>query len=100
MEAARAATRAEARRYHIEREPETVELQALFTQYISACKRSETKAVKLIERAGDSVYKELLTLHYLEGLSWEAVAFRMNYSAGHILRLHAAALENIKRGNG
>lgn len=45
-----------------------------------------------INEVDDREYKSLLELYYLNGLTWESVADRMNYSLRHIYTLHGKAL--------
>lgn len=40
--------------------------------------------------------QEVLSLRYIEGLSWERIAARLQYAMRHVHRLHGAALQAIK----
>ena len=52
-----------------------------------------------IERAigtvEDGTQRRLLRLRYIQGMTWEQIAVRMDYSYVHICRLHGQALEKI-----
>jgi len=51
---------------------------------------------RIIERISDPVCKSLLSLRYLNAMSWEQVAEFMNYSYVHIVhRLHPKALDKF-----
>ena len=49
-----------------------------------------------VEKVQNPVLKEVLTRHYLLGEVWEDIAFRMNYSNRHILRIHGEALKEFR----
>ena len=53
--------------------------------------REEARA--LIERITDGRYREVLTLRYLDGQSWEQVAVTMGYDYYHVHKLHGRALK-------
>lgn len=48
-----------------------------------------------IDAVSDGTLRELLRLRYIEGLTWEKIAERMNYSCMQINRLHNKALNQI-----
>lgn len=48
-----------------------------------------------IDNVADARLRELLRLRYIEGLSFEQIAVRMNYSWRHVIRLHGAALSQV-----
>ena len=49
----------------------------------------------VIARVPDERMRGLLELRYLNGLTWEAVAERMNYTTRNIYNLHCAALRAV-----
>ena len=53
--------------------------------------REEARA--LIERITDGRYREVLTLRYLDGQSWEQVAVTMGYTYRGVTGLHGKALK-------
>lgn len=48
-----------------------------------------------IEAVSNNTYKLVLRLRYIDFLSWEEIASKMNYSEVHIHRLHNAALNHV-----
>ena len=50
-------------------------------------------AKKLIDTLKDGRYREVLTLRYLDGQSWEQVAVTMGYDYYHVHKLHGRALK-------
>ena len=50
----------------------------------------------MISRLEDSRQKRLLTLRYLEGLSWQQISREMNYSLDRLYELHGYALKMIR----
>ena len=72
--------------------------QELLTAY--AKKRADLSAALLeIEQAIDTLgptERRLMRLRYIDGLSWEAICRRINYSWRQIHRIHSQALIKIK----
>lgn len=66
-------------------------INAEIDEYVS---RRE-KIAAAVEAVGDANLRCLLGLYYLNGLTWEEVAERMNYSMTQIFRLHGLALQRI-----
>lgn len=52
-----------------------------------------------IEEMEDDKEKDVLHYRYIKGLSWWAIAEKMNYSERQILRYHGSALKNFKLEN-
>ena len=50
-------------------------------------------AKKLIDTLKDGRYREVLTLRYLDGQSWEQVAVTMGYTYRGVIGLHGKALK-------
>ena len=48
-----------------------------------------------IDSVPDARLRELLRLRYIDGLSFEQIAVRMNYSWRQVIRLHGAALSKV-----
>ena len=48
-----------------------------------------------IDSVPDARLRELLRLRYIDGLSFEQIAVRMNYSWRQVIRLHGAALSQV-----
>lgn len=49
-----------------------------------------------IESMEDDQAKKILTLRYLRGMGWEAIAVVMGYTYRHTTKLHGIALKNFK----
>ena len=49
-----------------------------------------------IDALPDPRLRELLRLRYIEGLTWERISVRMNYSYMQVCRLHGKALSELK----
>jgi len=60
--------------------------------------RSRIKAEKLIASVPDGAQREILKRRYIIVQDWEDIAYVMNYTRRHILRLHGYALAAIARG--
>lgn len=54
------------------------------------------KIEKAISSINDYGLESILRLHYINGMSWEKVAVKMNYSYRHTTRLHGIALQKLK----
>ena len=53
------------------------------------------KIEKAISSINDYGLESILRLHYINGMSWEKVAVKMNYSYRHTTRLHGIALQKL-----
>ena len=60
---------------------------------LAAMKRD---AIKKIDAVKNGDYRLLLTLRYINGLTWEKIAVEMNYSWQHLHKMHSKALAMIK----
>lgn len=59
--------------------------------------------IRLINELDNGTHRLLLTLRYINFLSWPAVASRMCYSVDHVIKLHGdalAAFEIVLKDNG
>ena len=54
-------------------------------------------AKRRIDTMQDGRYREVLTLRYLSGQSWEQVAVTMGYDYYHVHKLHGAALKKFPK---
>ena len=54
-------------------------------------------AKQRIDTMQDGRYREVLTLRYLGGQSWEQVAITMGYDYYHVHKLHGAALRKFPK---
>ena len=52
---------------------------------------------QMIRRIPDSQYRMLLRLRYLCRWPWRKIAAKMNYSGGHVYRVHKLALAEYDR---
>jgi len=68
--------------------------RALHLKIIRQNELEEAKALELISRATNPIHRELLTLHYIDGYTWEQTAEKMHYSE-YIYRIRRAALKDI-----
>ena len=48
-----------------------------------------------IESVSDETLRLLLELRYIDGLTWEKIAVKLNYSYMHICRLHGKAISQL-----
>ena len=53
------------------------------------------EVVEYINRAPSEVYRKLLTLRYIDGLSMRRISYLMCYSESHVKRLHGEALASL-----
>ena len=51
----------------------------------------------MISRLEDSRQRLVLTLRYLEGLQWDAIAKTMCYEGSQVFKIHCQALQEIQR---
>lgn len=56
---------------------------------------AEREAMELIDRLDDERMRTLLTLRYVDNLTWRQIADRMHYNLTHVQRLHLRALEAL-----
>lgn len=71
------------------------EIEKLKSERLEKVKRYSDISRKIKAMENDNE-KEVLTLRYINGLKWEEICLRMQYSWQHIHRIHAKALENFK----
>ncbi len=53
------------------------------------------EAVGLINLSDDQLYRQILWLRYISGLSWRKIAWRLHYSEDHVKHLHYKAIHSI-----
>lgn len=51
-----------------------------------------TEGTERIMNMKNATYSKVLLLRYIDGLRWEEIACKMNYSFRHVTRLHGSAL--------
>lgn len=76
---------------------EIVDLENTIKKEIRDYTRLRTKVKKAINSQKDETERLLLTLRYIENLTWEEISEKMNCSTRHIYRLHKIALQNFKK---
>ena len=76
-------------------EARLLELESRYGDEIRRFCRIKIQAVDAIRNVGNSTYEEILTLRYLDGLTWEAIAEAMGYDARYIQKLHGKALQRV-----
>ena len=57
------------------------------------CKRMEI--IKTVHAVEDLQLRRLLWLRYIDGMKWDDLADKMNFTSTHIHRLHRSALDKI-----
>ena len=60
-------------------------------------KRHRDKTKRLIALVRDDVQRDVLTMYYIQGMSWHEIARRKKISVRHVHRLHGYALLNISK---
>lgn len=75
-------------------------LEALRIRYIALLARIEAKLLEIEQAIEvlDPDARTLLRYRYIDGLKWEEICVKMNYSWRSVHRLHAAALIRLKEG--
>lgn len=83
-----------------DRLPDTVALIVEYEQQAEKLREEYIGKFREIDRAiaavPDAVLREVLERRYLFYQRWEQIAEEMNYSERHVLRLHGAALQQVK----
>ena len=69
---------------------EIKDLETRIQRYESMCGRVSDSVEELEEKE-----REVATLRYINGLTWEDIAEKVGYSVGNIHRIHNRALENV-----
>ncbi len=59
--------------------------------------KAKARAEALISTLKSSRHRDLMRRRYLLCESWEQVAYEMHYGYRHVLKMHGAALEELKR---
>lgn len=74
------------------------------TQAKAACNEAidcfvnyKLECVAMINMLSRSTHRQLLTLRYLNYLSWDEIAAKMNYSIDHVFKLHGHALLEFRK---
>lgn len=73
-----------------------IELERRVNEQVRQLARLKLQAMKAIEAVKNPQQREVLELYYLDGLGWQEVAERMNYSRRNVIALHGAALRRVK----
>lgn len=68
------------------------ELALQIEKAVKACHRIKSETLAVIMRVDNATFRELLVLRYLNGLTFEKIAVRMNYSWRQVHRVHGRAL--------
>lgn len=76
-------------------EARLLELESRYGDEIRRFCRIKLQAVDAIRNVGNSTYEEILTLRYLDGLTWEAIAEAVGYDVRYIQKLHGKALQCV-----
>ena len=75
----------------------TVELQEIYNQQWDALIDERVRIETAIAKLSDPVECAILGYKYIDGLTWEQLCVKINYSWRQIHRIHASALKNIER---
>ena len=55
----------------------------------------EVEIYKRIDRMQDQTEREILRYRYIDGLNWEQISTRLNYSKRNVTRIHGRALRHF-----
>lgn len=72
------------------------DLELILNDYINELVSMKIRAVKVISQL-DGKYNEIMSLRYLECLSWDEVIKRAHYTEQHVHRIHGEALLQIQK---
>lgn len=64
---------------------------------IHALVLTKMEVERTIEKLVKPQEREVLELHYLQGLRWEEVCVKMHYSWRYTMKIHARALRNLQQ---
>lgn len=67
------------------------------TMEITKLQRIQTNLLKLISKVRRHDLQSVLQLYYIDCMTWEEVAVKMNYSWRWIMKLHGKALVEVTR---
>lgn len=76
---------------------EIVDLETLIKRELREYTKLRNRIKKAIKLQEDEDERLLLTLRYIENMTWEEIAEEMNCSTRHVYRLHKIALNNFKK---
>lgn len=71
------------------------EVCAMLDVRLAEAAARRVEADKLLQAVACDRLQLLLTLHYIDGLTWERVSERMGYDLRYVMRLHRRALDAI-----
>ena len=71
------------------------ELALEIKRSVKQSQQIKSEVLSAISKVQNTSHRVLLTLRYVDGLSWEEVAVRMHYSYRHACRVHGRALIEI-----
>lgn len=74
---------------------ESAALVTVARRMIKGAERAAAQIEALIKSAEDNTERELLALHYVQGMPWAHIAEQMGYSERQIYRLHNKAIDNL-----
>ena len=73
-----------------------VDGEARLEQVIAHVNEALVTRLGLIERLKDERHKTLLTLRYINGLSWERIGYEMHYERTQVFEIHGQALQEAQ----
>ena len=72
-----------------------VELQNLLTEQLKNLVSLREDVERAISAVEDVRLRQLLKFRYIEGMKWEEIAVKMNYTYRNVIKLHGKALEEM-----
>lgn len=72
------------------------ELKVSLNQRIDAAVEKRKEIETVIETLEDKTLQLLLRYRYIDGMTWEQIAVKMDYCWRQVVRLHGSALSKIK----
>lgn len=73
-----------------------IELESEINADIDQLTDTRREIQEAIQTVKDEKLQLLLEYRYIDGMTWEQIAVKMEYSYMHICRLHGKALSNLK----
>ena len=73
-----------------------IEIQSQIADEIRQLTFTRSEIENAIRAVPDENYRELLELRYIDGLTWEKIAVKMNYTYRWVCTLHGKALGSVE----
>jgi DNA-directed RNA polymerase specialized sigma24 family protein len=72
-----------------------IELQEFYSRWAKKLTAKQIRIETAIQSLSDSVERAVLGYRYIDGLTWEQICIKMNYSYRNVHYVHSSALKNI-----